>query len=233
MSRLRLGRVAGAVNWRYALGEIALIVIGIFIALQASAWWDDQAERRVERAYLAELHTELTLDRAQVAEGLARYRKIELAVDELLRILRSDAPYDESYDAYFGTAYGANEFTLSAAAYESLKSHGLTLISDGALRTQIAQVYEETYPGLRLSISYEARLILDLMRPYFLVHFRDLVFNESATPLDYEALTNSTEFLNLIDYRLQLTRQNQLRVFEESLLEIDALIDALAAALGD
>lgn len=233
MRRPRLGGVGGAINWRYAFGEIALIVIGIFIALQASAWWDEVAERRLEATYLGELRTELALDREQVEEALLRYRKISVAVEELLRIMRSDSSYEDSYDAYFGTAYGAFEFDLSTAAYESLKSHGLTLISNGPLRSQVAQVYEDTYPRIRRSISWEASLVLDLMRPYFLVHFRDLRFNESATPVDYETIAKSTEFVNLIDYRLQLTRQNHLRVFGQAIDEIDALIAALDAELAD
>ena len=70
MNRPRFGRAASAINWRYALGEIALIVVGIVIALQASAWWDNLAERRLEATYLAQLHHELTLDREQVADAL-------------------------------------------------------------------------------------------------------------------------------------------------------------------
>jgi hypothetical protein len=233
MGRPGLGRVATAVNWRYAVGEIALIVIGIFIALQASAWWDDLAERRIEETYLAELLTELAHDREQVSDGLHRYRRIEADVEELLTILRSGQPYEASFDALFGTAYGTSGFFLSAAAYESLKSRGLVLIADGELRSRIAQIHEETYPRLRLSIQSEATLILDLMRPYFLIHFRDLRFNVSATPLNYAALVQSTEFLNLIDYRLQLTRQNQISVFEQSLAEIDELIAALEAELSN
>lgn len=52
------------------------------------------------------------------------------------------AAYADSMDSYFGAVYGVNAFDLNSAAYESLKSHGLTLISDRALRSAIALVYE-------------------------------------------------------------------------------------------
>jgi len=226
---MRASRITQAVNWRYTLGEIALIVVGIFIALQASEWWERREERRSEVAYLTELRTELSIDRERLSVGLDRYRKAESGVEELLAILRSDQPYSEDIDAYFGAVYGASAFDLSAAAYESLKSHGLTLISNRELRAQIAQVYEKTFPRARRAISYEENLVLDLLRPYFLTHFRDLRFNKSATPLDYDAISKSTEFLNLADYRLQLTRQNQIPTFERALGEIDALIAAIDA----
>lgn len=71
------------------------------------------------------------------------------------------------------------------------------MISNRELRAQIAQVYEKTYPRTRRSISYEENL--NLLRPYFLTNFRDLRFHTSATPLDYDAISRSTEFLNLVD----------------------------------
>lgn len=230
---MRVSRITRAVNWRYALGEIALIVIGIVIGIQASDWWDRKAERRTETTYLAELRAELAIDREQISLGLDRYRKIESAVEELLVILSSDQTYSEDLDPYFGAVYGVNAFDLSAAAYESLKAHGLTLISNRALRSQIAQVYEETFPRTRRSIEYEENLVLDLLRPYFLINFRDLRFNVSATPLDYPTISKSTEFLNLVDYRLQLTRQNQIPTFERALSEVDALMAAIGTELSN
>jgi hypothetical protein len=228
---MRASRITRAVSWRHAFGEIVLIVVGIFIGLQASEWWGRMAERRTEVAYLAELRMELSIDRERISSGLDRYRKIERKVEELLTILRSDQPYSEAVDPYFGAVYGVNAFALGDAAYESLKSYGLVLISNRELRAQIAHVYEDTYPGTRRSISYEEGLVLDLLRPYFLVNFRDLRFDASATPLDYDAISKSPEFINLVDYRLQLTRQNQIPVFERALGKIDSLIASIDTEL--
>jgi hypothetical protein len=195
---MRASRITRAVSWRHAFGEIVLIVVGIFIGLQASEWWGRMAERRTEVAYLAELRMELSIDRDRISSGLDRYRKIERKVEELLTILRSDQPYSEAIDPYFGAVYGVNAFALGDAAYESLKSYGL---------------------------------VLDLLRPYFLVNFRDLRFDASATPLDYDAISKSPEFINLVDYRLQLTRQNQIPVFERALGKIDSLIASIDTEL--
>jgi hypothetical protein len=230
---MRTQRITGAINWRYALGEVALIVVGVMIALQASSWWDRLEDRRAERAFLAEMIVELTNDQGKIASGLERYVKIEASVSELLAVMRSGQPYTPELDRLFGAVYGANAFDLSAATFESLKSHGITLISNGELRARIARVYEETYERMRRSIRYEESFILDLLRPYFLANFRDLRFNKSATPLDYEAISKSEEFINLIDYRLQLTRQNQLPEFERAIGQIDALIAALDEELSD
>jgi len=75
-------------------------------------------------------------------------------------------------------------------------------------------------------------VILDLLRPYVLVHFKDLRFNISATPLDYGFVSTDQEFLNLIDYRLQLVRQNHMANFDEALPELRSLVAALDEELG-
>jgi hypothetical protein len=219
------------VNWRYAVGEMLLIAVGIFIALQASEWQIRKSERLTELSYLDELRTSLDLDRQRLLSGRERYRDIERRVEELIQLLQSDAPYSQSMDTNFGAVYGAGAFDLNAAAYESLKSHGLTLISNRDLRSQIAQVYEQTYADVRRSIRYEESSVFDLLRPYFLRNFKDLVFDKSATPLDYSEISNSPEFRNLVDYRLQLIKQNQVPTFERSADAIAQLIDAIDAEL--
>jgi uncharacterized protein DUF6090 len=230
---MRASRIYTATNWRYAFGELLLIVAGILIALQASDWQNQRAERKAERAYLEELSTALSRDLERLTLGLDRYRQIETRVQELLLLLHSGEPYSEAMDAYFGAVYGVETFELNPAAYESLKSHGLTLISNRSLRAQIAQMYEQTYPSTERAISYEETLVLDLLRPYFLVHFRDLVFNTSATPIDYDTTSKDTEFLNLVDYRLQLVKQNQVPQFERSIKATGQLIEAIRKELGE
>ena len=64
------------------------------------------------------------------------------------------------------------------------------------------------------------------------MYFRDLMFNQSATPLDYDAVSTDAEFLNLMDYRLQAVRQNHIPRFQQSTSEIRDLIEATALELG-
>jgi hypothetical protein len=78
----------------------------------------------------------------------------------------------------------------------------------------------------------ERRVVLDLLRPYFLENFRDLIFNQSATPLDYDAVLNDTPFLNLVDYRLQGVKQSSIPLLETATSEIRELIEAIEVELG-
>jgi hypothetical protein len=45
---MRVSRLVSAPNWRYAVGEVVLIVVGVTIGLAASSWYEGRQERRDE-----------------------------------------------------------------------------------------------------------------------------------------------------------------------------------------
>lgn len=217
---------------RRAVGEVTLIVVGVLIALAASDWQQRRVERETELDMLLELSTQLEADLLVLESFMTRYVNIEDRVGTLLTLLRSGAPYADSLDMYFGTLYGMDGRALNTSGYESLKSQGLGLIKDDALRSHIARVYEGSYDKARGARDAEASIVLGLLRPYFLGHFKDLRFNSSATPLDYEFISNDPEFLNLADYRLQNLAQNGIPLLREAIPEVRALKAAVDRELG-
>lgn len=106
------------------------------------------------------------------------------------------------------------------------------MISDDVLRSQIVQVYELSYKHVEAAVESELRVILDLLQPYYLKHFSDLKFHESATPLGYRTLISDTEFLNIIDYRLEIVRQNNIPRTEATIEDLRRLIAAIDQKLG-
>ncbi len=220
------------IPWLRVFVEGVVIVGSILLALALDTWREEQADRRTELTILGELHTALSADFEILESRLDRFRRIEVRTEVLLSHLRSGAPYADSLDAYFGTVYGSLRARLNTAGYESLKSQGLGLISDDGLRSHLTRVYERAYPSAEDSMELERMVLFDLFRPYFLVHFRDLRFGQSATPLDYDVVSSDVEFLNLLDYRIQVVRQNHLPSLETATSEIRALIEAIEAELG-
>ncbi|MBK7871587.1 MAG: hypothetical protein IPJ74_13405 [Saprospiraceae bacterium] len=47
------------INWRYAIGEVALIFIGITLALAFGNWNQNRQERQTETKLLREMHANL------------------------------------------------------------------------------------------------------------------------------------------------------------------------------
>lgn len=207
------------------------IVVSILLAFGIQAWWEGRADRQTELTMLRELHAALSIDLEGLEGRLDRFRRIESRGAVLLSYMRSGAPYADSLDAYFGTVYGFSFFQLNKGAYESLKSQGIGLISDDNLRAQVARVYEQTYSRVEDSMSQERSAVLDVLRPYFLAHFRELRSNESSTPLDYPVISGDTEFLNSVDYRLQSVTRRDIPRFESAVSEVGTLIDSIEVKL--
>lgn len=225
-------RLTRAESVRYALGEILLIVVGILLALAASDWAESRAERRAERQILGEIRAALEEDAAGVDSLVTQLRAARDGIAALQAHVESGGEYADSLDAWFGAAYGLRNFLPNRAAFESLKSQGLGLVSDPELRASIARVYERTYRSLDAGMQAETNVVFVVLRPYWLTRFRDLRFNLSATPIDYDAVVADEEFLNLLDYRRQNIIQGVLPPFEKASIEMRDLIEAIDRDLG-
>lgn len=220
-------------NWFAIAMDFAIVVVGVFLGIQVSNWNEARSAAAAERTMLRELRSALQADAKSVSAVLDHYRLVDESVVRLLDHLHDCAPYVPALDRDFGVLYGFGHAGFNRAAYESLKSQGLDMISNDRLRSHIAGVYEQSYGQAQASIDAELRVIVDLLEPYFLAHFTDHEFTQSATPLDYDSLCKDATFLNTVDYRLQVTRQNGIPTAEATIAEINALIEAIDEELGD
>jgi hypothetical protein len=73
-------------DWPALFSELVIVVLGIFIAIQADSWWQHQDDLNQEASYLSRLINDVTDDIGNIEYGirLAALRK-ELA-DELIRV---------------------------------------------------------------------------------------------------------------------------------------------------
>lgn len=232
LPRLGVRRFGTTMKWRNAVGEVVLIVVGILLALTATAWYEERRERVEELFVLEELHAALAEDLENLGVALDSFRVQEQRVAALQEHLAAGGSYADSLDRNFGAAYGLRTISVNRASFESLKSRGLGLISNRRLRSRIVRHYDLTYADLALNHEGQRSVILVGLRPYYLTHFRNLEFNQSATPLDYSNLVNDVEFLNLLDYRLQVFRLADLPTHERAVASIDSLMAAIDQEIG-
>ena len=220
-----------AVNWRHAVGELILIVVGILIALAISDWNEQRVQRTEELALLSEVRNSLAADLETLEQDLAGTRESVGRIEMLLQVIDRKPPYIPEMDALFGAVYGIRSTNLNTLAYETLKSIGLQHISDPVLRQSLVKIYDHYFERIIGANQVETGVNLDLMRPYFLRHFRDLKFSSSATPMDYHAVIADPWFLNMVEYRLTVLRGNQLNFYPEVIGEIRAMLEMLDAEL--
>ena len=219
-------------NWFAVALDFFIVVAGILIAFQITNWNEARSMARAELIMLDELHAGLIEDVTKLDAALERRGNIKVSLERAITHLKTSTPYKASLDADFGAVYGLGTFTLDHASYDSLKSLGHKSISNRALRREIIELYESAYPQAEYLVQFERDVMFDLLRPQFLAKFSSLQFTRSATPIDYTALTTDTEFINVLEYRLQSINKGDIPAFEEARATASKLIKAIEAETG-
>jgi hypothetical protein len=134
----------------YAIGEIALVVIGILIALQINNWNEWRKDREKEKAHLEEIAATantniVALER--IIQSINRHAPSGVLVHTYLKT--RDSSIEISPEDWHWALMGRGDLTLSTSGYESLKSQGFDLLTNSKLKTQVVNLFEKEYPELK------------------------------------------------------------------------------------
>ena len=228
----RIGRLLETETWVHALGELCLIVAGILIALWINDWHDRRKDREAELNILRDMHASLVEDTADFAHGVRAFTRHRAAIDTIQQVIATKAPYRPQLDSLFGRCYWiAFKASLRPAVYDLLKSRGFELIENDRLRKAISEYYGDTYEDVRSENESNASAAFDVMRPYFLAHFRKLRPGRSATPLNYSALIADPYFDNMLEYRNNNAR-NHLVAYDSAFAHAARILKSIEKELN-
>ncbi len=152
--------------FKYAIGEIVLVVIGILIALYFSALQQNSnIQVEIERK-LNEIHLEVQADKEQLKSVIFAQEKGVDAIDQCIRMMSANSMDLDSLAIYMGklsTGYNGTFFPHNGA-YKSLISSGkFDVINDSQLTIELSNLYEHSYSRLSQNGSF-----LDLRLEFFL-----------------------------------------------------------------
>ena len=133
-------------DWKYAIGELAIITVGVLIALAVGQWNSDRLAVAQEAAYVSRLmsdidknirHLEDQMDAVdQKQESLAR-------VADQLRSRQISNRLEFFQDIVIGANYGWNQEVAHRATYDDLLGSGnFGLINDHRVRILISGYYD-------------------------------------------------------------------------------------------
>lgn len=218
--------------FKYAIGEIILVLIGILLALSISDWNNKRLEKQKELTTLIELKKGILIDLDLVSEGLKSVTKSVTDLEYLQSIITDQQySYNKGLDTLFGTVWGMRILKPNNAFYEDLKSSGLNLIKDDSIRFQIVQLFETNYSWLNWINELEMS-INEVNRPYYLEHFNSLVFSKQATPNNFNEIWNDQYYHNIIDYR-RITLDNQVQNYGTTEVAIKRLVEDIDKYLNE
>ena len=135
--------------FKYAIGEIILVVIGILIALQVNNWNEQRKSKEYEKHLLNQLKVDFRNNAGDLKFNIKLQNKIINSSKLILQHLENKRPYHDSLSTHFGNTVLWTKFVLNEGAYKTIESKGLNIISDLELRDLTFRVFEGNLNWLR------------------------------------------------------------------------------------
>jgi len=133
--------------FKYAIGEIILVVIGILIALQINNWNELRNDRVKEREILLALADNLENNIQTLKSDMDFLHKYRESAKIILSTLDNKLPYSDTLDIHFHQArINKNELILSVSGYEQFKNIGFHIIRNSQIKNEVLKLFESTYP---------------------------------------------------------------------------------------
>jgi hypothetical protein len=149
----------------YAIGEIALVVIGILIALQINNWNEWKQERVKEKEVLHSLAENLENNIKELENISSVNERGTQSAMVIMDVLENKRPYEDSLVQHFGYAlniYDSGE-KLSLIGYESLKNTGIDIIQNKELKNRIINLYESVFESSKGRLDRNGKMYMDII----------------------------------------------------------------------
>ena len=135
-------------NWAYGVGELAIVVVGVMIALGFEQWNSDRLDRVEEVEIIERLIADLKSDLQDLGNQASAVIEKEASLLRVRSILatenaRPDDPAGFLRDVIDGANYGWNQMEAQRTTFNELLGSGkYSLIRDAGLREKISKYYD-------------------------------------------------------------------------------------------
>lgn len=196
-------------NWKYILGEVTLIVIGILVAVQINNWNGHRKSRNFEKQIMIEIYQTFQKDLDIINSRIKRCQTIEKATAKAYQHLIDKAPLTDELQQSFWLCNWVVFFQPQTIAFERLRAKGIELVSDDQLRIKLLHLHDYRYPKLQTFTNRLNTWTETALKPFAQETFSIESFQRSKKryiPLDYNQLIEDPHFRNLILDKQSRTR---------------------------
>jgi hypothetical protein len=221
----------GGSDWVYALRELCLIVAGILIALTINNWNDGRKQRANEVKMLRELRSSLQNDLRDIQSNLEYLDIIRKGKQALIDSEKTG--YHDSLHRHLNSLIYDQVYLMpNRGAFESLKSVGLSLISNDSVRLGLVNLYEYSYKVQETNEKRQNEYTF-AKATEFARTVMDLHEDPAQAPARYRQLFTTTDFKVLLyqAYNFDNFKHDQNRFFKAEVGRLVAQIEAEIARL--
>jgi hypothetical protein len=203
-------------NWKYALGEIVLIFLGISLAVGFQNWNQTRLDGNKEEVILNALKTNLGFF---IQELETKNKKEDLRINDLNSLLNDKmlSPFlnNEKIDSIFWeVVYAMDVTTPTFLTYYELKNGGqINIIENQSIKEKLMQLEafideNENTMADRLVIQQnliDSYLVDNVDVPYFMGKYEGLNVTGNTIDHDIKSLVLDTKLRSRLSYKLALS----------------------------
>jgi hypothetical protein len=213
--------------FKYAIGEIILVVIGILIALQINNWNETRLNSKKEMAILTNIHKEFKENRSQLDSVVREHQKVYGNCAKIISLFpiktKPEPAVLDSLSTYLWWSYGGTTFNPSQASINALAStSSFDIIKNETLRDLLISWNDLVTDYQEEEIRARDHMIQQY-DPYFSKNL-DFNFNFKDQRNNFSAL-QSLEFEYLVKNNHDLI--NQILVSSGELQKVQKTLDKI------
>jgi hypothetical protein len=223
----RLAKSLREQDWFVVLIEILIVVVGLFLGLQANNWNEDRKSAIWEQRFLTDLAIEFRSNREQLLEVVEWQRRRGAALDKALELAQSAerANLQADINAAYSLAMSSNRtfFPTTGVYLSALSTGSIEDVRSTALRYSIMDIYERAYPRL----VYNGEIYDERSDRVSWDNRQDI--NSGDNSVLHKNFTDSENFVGNIRF---LSDQNRiyLGLAESTLKDLDGVISDLSGS---
>lgn len=200
------------IKWRYALGEILIVILGISIAFSMNKYAENNRDQKIINQYLESLISDLEADKAMLENNIIAMNKKIDTIAPLLKQLTKDTPNKIRLTKNIIAGSIIVEFRPQDVTYKTLTNAGdLKLFDDLELKKSIQRHYSQVYGELRSSYDRIENINAKYLADYYIYNnFMDFTLRAGTNfKFENEKLLKGIFFSISNSIRLKLYRAEQ------------------------
>ncbi len=159
------------INWRYALGETLIVIIGITIAFSLNKYSERLKDRDLRTAYLTNLKNDIQTDKKVLENNLQTLADFQKSTNEIIPHLNTDSPQKMSILRKVFQISNLVEFVPQDVTYNTLINSGdLTLFEDLELKSAIQKYYSADLHTILKAYERQEIIHKEYLGKYYIYH---------------------------------------------------------------
>ncbi|MCA0131076.1 DUF6090 family protein [Winogradskyella alexanderae] len=213
----------GGKYFKYAIGEIVLVVVGILIALQINNWNEGKKTKKFEHEILRDIADAIDGNFFQIDLSLRNNQAAVASANIILNALENNLPYHDSLDFHFSKSISWVSAKFNNPAYESLKSYGVNLITNDTIRSLIS-IYDNGW--METLAERQENYFYNTASPILTKLFDKVAMRTKMKPFDYDRLKDSQEYISILNTSIS-NREDQTFWYKEWKESLDFLLKTI------